>query len=398
MTRKAMVPGSRVSGSWALCMLAVLVASARSAAAADSERGQEPPAAQAEEAGATQGGDAPVRAEAAAEEAPRFAAVPVAVAVVPGVLLHGMGPLAAGDARTAGWLFAMQGTGLGLMLGAVVPVALSGASRRVVGPMYAVGLTGLGLVGVSGLSGLYGVLAPAWGPGVAPQRLPPLELEAGYQYVADRGLTFRHLTVLGAVARLERVRLEAGVRWAPGEGNTRARLGGAYRLLGAPEAARNGADGSALDVELAGLVHRYPTEGFTLGGGEVLARGRLDLSQVGARLSGSFAEMALGLALQGYAYEGAGLEDGLHEQLLFTAGWGVYLGRGGPLRGEAMLYYEHRRDDLAGAIPNTVGVLGSVGVRARTLLGGGWGVAADLQRGSAWVGRLSLVFAPGGAP
>lgn len=390
MTRKAMVPGSRRSGALALGVLAVLAASAGSAA--------EPTVAQAEEASAPPGGDAPLRAEAAAEEAPEFAAVPVAVAVVPGVLLHGLGPLAAGDTRTAGRLFALQGTGLGLMLGAVVPVALSGASRRVVGPLYAVGLTGLGLLGVSGLSGLYGVLAPAWGPGVAPERLPPLELEAGYQYVADRGLTFRHLTVLGAVARLERVRLEGGVRWAPGEGNTRARLGGAYRLLGAPEGARNGAEGSALDLELAGLVHRYPTEGFTLGGGEVLARGRLDLSQVGARLSGSFAEMALGVALQGYAYEGVGLEDALHEQLLFTAGWGVYLGRGGPLRGEAMLYYEHRRDDLAGAIPSVVGVFGSVGVRARTLLGGGWGVAAELQRGSAWVGRLSLVFAPGGAP
>ncbi len=328
---------------------------------------------------------------------PRFELLPAAVSVVPGLLLHGLGPLVAGDLQTAGRHLLLESTGLGLLAVGGVPIALSGASRRVIGPLYAVTLSGVGLFSISTLANLYGAVSPAFPPGEVPRHLPPLELEVGYQHVMDPAFDYRHFVSVGALARLERVRLEAGARLSPDEGNLRVRVGGAYRLMGAPEGARAGADGTALDLEAAALAHRYPTEDFTLTGGELFLRGRYDMARFSPRMAGSFAEMGVGFAMQGYVYTGP-VDDILFEQLLFTFGYGVYLGRGGPFRGEALLYYDHRKDDFPGGIKAGGGVPGFVGLRGRMFLTGRWGVSADLQAGSALVGRVSLVYALGGEP
>ncbi len=329
---------------------------------------------------------------------PPFQVLPVVTSVVPGLLFHGLGPLVAGDTRTAGRLFAMEGTGLGLLLVAGVPIALTGASRRVIGPLYTVALAGAGLFSLSAVANLYSTVSPAFEPGVAAPSLPPLELDFGYQHVSDPNFDYQHLVALGVTARLDLVRLEGMARWAPGEGNARVRLGGGYRLLGEPEGARGNADGTALDVEGGVLYHRFSTEGFLLGGVEAGLRGRYAMARVSPRLEGSFAEVSVGLAFQGYRYFGPTEEDALHEQLLFTFGYGVYLGRGGPLRGEALLYYDHRKDDYAGGLKAGAGVPGHFGLRGRVLLSERWGVSADVQAGSAYVARLSLVYALGGEP
>ncbi|HYO71723.1 MAG TPA: hypothetical protein VEU33_37165 [Archangium sp.] len=328
---------------------------------------------------------------------PRFEVLPAAVSVVPGLLLHGMGPLVAGDTTTAGRHFLLEGSGLGLLLAGGVPIAMSGASRRIIAPLYAVTLAGVGLFSISTLANLYGAVSPAFPPGEVARHLPPLELEAGYQHVVDPAFDYRHFVSVGALARLERVRLEAGVKLSPDEGNLRVRVGGAYRLMGAPEGARGGADGTAVDLEAAALAHRYATESFTLAGGELFLRGRYDMARFSPRMAGSFAEMGVGFAMQSYVYAGP-VDDILFEQLLFSFGYGVYLGRGGPFRGEAMLYYDHRKDDFPGGIKGGSGVPGYVGLRGRMLLTGPWGVAAELQAGSAVVGRVSLVYTLGGEP
>ncbi|WP_224372025.1 hypothetical protein [Hyalangium versicolor] len=329
---------------------------------------------------------------------PGFRVLPVLASVVPGLLFHGMGPLVAGDTHSAGRLFAMEGTGLGLLAVGGVPIALTGASRRVIGPLYTVCLAGAGIFSLSAMANIYSVVSPAFTPGVAAPRLPPLELDFGYQHVSDPNFDYRHFVVLGATARLDSTRLEAAVRLSPNEGNARVRLGGAYRLLGEPEQARGGADGTALDFEGGVLYHRFPTEGFVLLGGEVGLRGRYAMARLSPRLEGSFAEVSAGLALQGYSFFGPINDDALHEQVLFTFGYGVYLGRSGPLRGEALLYYDHRKDDYAGGLKFGAGVPGYFGLRGRVLLSEHWGVSADVQAGSAYVARVSAVYTIGGEP
>lgn len=344
------------------------------------------------------GGLSPLASPALVQPPPSFRVLPAVVSVVPGLLFHGLGPLAAGDTRTAGRLFAMEGTGLGLLLVGGAPIALTGASRRLIGPLYAVCLAGASLFSVSAMANIYSTVAPAFTPGVAAPRLPPLELDFGYQHVSDPSFDYRHFLALGATARLELIRLEGTARLSPDDGNMRFRLGGAYRVLGEPEGARGGADGTALDVEAGGVYHRFPTEGFLMTGGELGLRGRYAMARLSPRLEGSFAEVGLGLALQGYRYFGPTGEDALHEQLLFTFGYGVYLGRSGPLRGEALLYYNHRKDDYAGGLKAGAGVPGHFGLRGRVLLSERWGVSADVQAGSAYVARLSAVYTLGGEP
>jgi hypothetical protein len=329
---------------------------------------------------------------------PGFQVLPVVASVVPGLLFHGLGPLAAGDTRTAGRLFAMEGTGLGLLLVGGAPLALTGASRRVVGPLYTLCLAGAGLFSVSAMANLYSTVSPAFTPGVAAPRLPPLELDFGYQHVSDPNFDYRHFLALGATARLSSVRLETAARLSPSDGNARLRFGGAYRLIGEPEQARGAADGTALDVEAGVIYHRFPTEGFFMGSTELGLRGRYAMARLSPRLEGSFAEVSAGLALQGYGYFGSVSEDALHQQLLFTFGYGVYLGRAGPLRGEALLYYDHRKDDYAGGLKAGAGVPGHFGLRGRVLLSEHWGVSADVQAGSAYVARLSAVYTLGGEP
>ncbi|QSQ28439.1 hypothetical protein JY651_38840 [Pyxidicoccus parkwayensis] len=330
--------------------------------------------------------------------APRtFQPLPVAASVLPGLLFHGLGPWLAGDGHTAKQLWALEGTGLGLIAAGGVPIVFTGASRRTIAPLYAVTLAGFSVFGISALANLYAVTSPAFDPGVPASSLPPLELEMGYQYVNDPAFEYSHFISLGALARLDSVKLEATARLAPGEGNTQVRFGGAYRLIGEPEGARNGSDGTSLDAELYGLFHRYPTEGFTMAGGEVGLRGRYAMVRVSPALAGSFAEASIGTSLQGYSYPGAVSDGNLDEQLLFTFGYGVWLGRGGPVRGDALLYYDHRKDGFAGGMRTRGGgVVGNFGLRGRALLTKDWGVAAEVQAGGAIVGRLSLIYAVGG--
>ncbi|WP_328700844.1 hypothetical protein [Corallococcus silvisoli] len=333
------------------------------------------------------------------EDAPRppFKAVPVVVAVVPGLVLHGLGAWTAGDGQTARGLFVAEATGLGLLAAGVVPLALTGASRRTVGPLYAVALTGAGVFSLSMLANLYAVISPAFDPGQVPDTLPPLEFDLGYQYVHDVSADYRNFFALGAVARLSAVRLEASARLAPDDGNTLIRAGAAYRLWGAPERTPGLGDGTALEVEGFATYHRYPTEGFTLGGGEVALRGRYAMERFGPRFMGSFVEGSVGLSLQGYSYPGRVDDDNLYGQLLYTFGYGVWLGRGGPLKGEAVLFYDHRKDGLVGGMRGRGGgVVGSFGARGRVLLTERWGVAAEAQVGGALMGRVSLLYAVGG--
>ncbi|GHG90109.1 hypothetical protein [Comamonas sp. JC664] len=333
-----------------------------------------------------------------APQRPDFKPWAVPVAVVPGLLFHGLAPLVAGDTHTAKRLFALEGTGLGLIALGGVPIVLTGASRRTIAPLYAVTLAGFSALGISALANLYAVTSPAFDPGVAPPMLPPLELELGYQHVNDTAFDYRHFVTVGAQARFESLRLLGTVRVDPAEGNTQVRLGGAWRLLGAPERSLVGTDGSALDVEAFGQFHRYPTEGFAMVSGEVGLRGRLAMSRISPALAGSFAEVSLGTSLETYTYAGAVSDGNLHDQLLYTFGYGVWLGRGGgPFRGEAMLYYDHRKDSFVGGLRSRGGgIVGAFGLRGRALLTESWGVAAEVQAGGALVGRLSLIYALGG--
>ncbi|WP_438026660.1 hypothetical protein [Sorangium sp. So ce233] len=331
---------------------------------------------------------------------PRRRALAAAGAVIPGLLVHGTGHFLLGEGRTGLSLLALGGAGAGLMIGGLGGAAVTGASRRVIAPIVLTTVTGAGLFGITLLADLYGVLAPEGGTGSPPSALPWVETQLGLAYVYDPTFAYRTFVVPGMDLRLRSLRLSGSGWFALNDDNARLRAEAAYRFLGpgTPDGPR-AADGSFLELEAALTHHRYTSDGFSTITGEVTLQGRLDLAHIGPTLRGSFAEMGWGIGLEAYRNGRRPFEG--NELLTPHFAFGMYLGHEGYPRGEAKVVYEHRHDGYAAGAKITglgSGVPGHLGLQARLYASPRWGVLADVQAGSAYVGRLSLLMRPGGSP
>jgi hypothetical protein len=277
---------------------------------------------------------------------------------------------------------------------------LSGASRRLVGPATLVAVSGFALVAIGLLVDGYSVLAPR--DTIARPRIDPpiVETSFGYRYVYDPQFAYRSFLTEALDVRWRRVRLAPSAAFAVNDANGRLRLLAGWRLFGPrPLPAARSFDGSFVDVEAAATHHAYRTEGFAIATGEVSASARLDMARVASTFDGSFAEMGAGWALASTSYTASSARDadGL---LLFRGAAGMYLGHGSK-GGEALLYYDHRHDDMAGGLLMhgiVSGVFGHFGAQTRLYFLPEWGVLADVEAGSAWVANLSLLYRlrPGG--
>ncbi|WP_433932771.1 hypothetical protein AB3662_01260 [Sorangium cellulosum] len=387
-----------------------------SAAPAQADEGNEAPAspamaAPAVSSSATPASAAPATAVAAGATptsaatkgraiSPRRRALAATGAVVPGLLVHGTGHFLLGEGRTGMSLLALGGAGTGLMIGGLAGAAVTGASRRVIAPIVLTTVTGAGLFGITLLADLYGVLAPEGGTGSAPSALPWVETQIGLAYVHDPTFAYRTFVVPGMDLRLRSLRLSGAGWFALNDDNARLRAETAYRFLGpgTPDGPR-AADGSFLEIEAALTHHRYTSDGFSITTGEVTLQGRLDLAHIGPTLRGSFAEMGWGIGVEAYR-NGRRPHEG-NELLTPHFAFGMYLGHEGYPRGEAKVVYEHRHDGYAAGAKLTglgSGVPGHLGLQGRVYASPGWGVLAEVQAGSAYVGRLSLLLRPGGSP
>jgi hypothetical protein len=363
---------------------------------AQADEGRDKPA-----SGAEVGARASASPAAAAKKAPvspSRRALAAGGALVPGFFVHGTGHFILGEGRTGLRLVAAEGAGVGLVVGGLGGAAAFGASRRVIAPLVLATVTGAGLFGISLLADLYGVLAPEGGTGNPPEALPWVETQLGLGYVYDPVFAYRAFLVPGVDLRLRSFRLSGSGWFAMDDENARLRAEAAYRFFGpgTPGGPR-AADGSFLEVETAFTHHRYTSNNFAITTGEVTLQGRLDLARIGPTLRGSFAEMGWGVAFETYRHGRRALEE--NELLIPHFAFGAYIGHEGYPRGEAKLYYEHRHDGYAAGAKTPglgSGVAGHLGLQSRIYLGPRWGLLADVQAGSAYVGRLSLLFRLGG--
>lgn len=333
-----------------------------------------------------------------ANEEPDYGeALPVAVAYVPGFVVHGAGHFVAGDSDTGWKLVYAELAGLGLLVGGFSGLALTGAADETVTPL--IGLTALGgsTFFFSWLADIYGVSTGGDGIG-RPQTLrPPLEASVGYQYVNNPTFEFGHFVHAGAAGRLWRFGARADGWFAVDDANWRAQTQMSWRFLG-PLPGQQASDGSFVDLETGLIYHSYATEDFAEITGEALVRGRYDLHQFADSLRGSFVEAGFGLGLSQYRHEEH--DDDISSLLLFDASFGMYLGHAPDGYGELEIFYDHRHDGFAGGgkLPGLgSGAAGSVGVRAVKSVAGPWGFGTSFEAGSAWVGRLDLVYRPGGS-
>jgi len=382
--RGARVSLGRVRGVAGLILLCVTIQSA-SAHAADP---------------ATSAGVATTIPAARGEPLTRDRSVAAAVAIVPGVALHGSGHYALGHKQTATALLVTEGVGLTLTLAGLGTLLASGNSRHLAGPALAATVFGAGLIFASFGADLYGTLATDGGAvDLSPRAPASFESEFGYRYVADPHFSYGGFVVESITLRRAGFRLTPSAWFANNASNVRYRVEGAYRVLGL-QPGELGKRDDHIDLVLAGLHQRYLPEHFQRSGVELMLDTRFDFSHFGDTLRGAFVDMGVGYAVAKVAYDIAGqrVPADTDDLLLARVGLGVMLrGRAAP-GSEARVYYDHRHDDYAAGFltPGRIsGVFGKFGADLRWFFTPRLGVLVDAQVGSAFVGGLSLLMREG---
>ncbi len=346
---------------------------------------------------------APSSSTGATRSTPDRRRLATATAVVPGLVAHGAGHYVAGRTDTGTRLLVAEGVGLGMLLVGGGTIALSGASRYLVGPGTVVTLAGAGLFATTYFADVYGVASPD--PGAAQQRsrVPPsVETELGID-----GLFAPKSEAPGFV--WERVEVRAGrlrvtpVAWFATRGTiARYRIEGAYRLHGLSPGSPSPGRDDYVDVVVGALQHRAPDAGYSRASVELELASRYDLSHVGPTLAGGFVELSAGYAAGRVAYELPGIRvpADFDPVLLSRFGFGAVLR--GPFRAgsEALVYYDHRHDALVGGLLLRglgSGAAGHFGAKATGFFCDELGLALSGEVGSAWLAGVSMVFRQGGA-
>lgn len=309
-----------------------------------------------------------------------------------------------GESKTARRLLVAEGVGLGMILAGGSVLALTGASRYLAGPAAATAVGGFSLFLGSFAADTYGVLNAD--PGAAGRRVHTAagaESELGYVVLSGP-----HVKEPGYV--LERVSLRAGSFRVTPSGlfsargtSARYRVEGAYRFLGPTPTATGRGTLDHLDVVVGAFHHREPSAFIARSSAELQVDARYDLRHVGPTLRGAFFDLSLGYAAAhiGYDVNGVSVPGDFDSTLLARFAVGAVF-RGAAYRGsEAMLYYDHRHDDLVGGFVMRglgSGAAGRFGVDARFYFTKHFGLSAQGEVGSAWLGGVSLLFRQEGPP
>lgn len=333
----------------------------------------------------------------------RRGVVPAGAALVPGLVLHGAGHYVAGDSRTARRLLVAESVGVGALVGGVLGLAFSGASRHTVELFALTTMAGAGLFLTSWLADVYGILAPAGGFGRPLARLPWLSFSAGVRFVNDPTLSSRLYLTPALDLRLARWRLSPAAFIAPGGETLRVAFDTAFRVLG-PRADRPDARGTSVDLVL-GLFHHRHREASTrvfdpaydLSSLDLRVESRVALAALAPSLAGAFVDASAGLGIGAYQYPQV---DAAEAQgvLIGGFGFGAFLGHHPSRRGTLRLFYEHRHDGFAGGLKTPglgSGALGHFGAELVAFLSPRFGLVADVQAGAAWVFGLAVVHRMG---
>ena len=311
----------------------------------------------------------------------------VTVAIVPGIVVRGAGAWLVGERRTAKRLAAMAAIGIG---GAAIgggPVGISGGYPPTV-PLVPILIAGAGLAFTS----WWADIAVAAGLREAGVPLAPapwaFELATVWQHDAHRERGFLRA---GARVDFDRIGLggsamiDAENQLRIGEGETRV------RILGARPTGTVVTSGSRLSARIGVRASDDEDDRVSMVTGEVEVIGRLDLVRIDRALRGSFLQLSTGVGVERTRYPNAVADT--NSVLLGTFAWGTYLGE----RGEASLYYDHRRDSLQGGIAafRAAGFVGSVGAYADVLVAPRLAIRAQFDLGSSYLATVGFRYQGG---
>jgi hypothetical protein len=312
--------------------------------------------------------------------------VAVAAALGPGLVLRGTGSFVVGERRTARRLASLGALGLGVAVIGGLSVGVSGGHPYSL-PAVPVLVTGGGLMFTSWWADI-AVAAGLAHTGI-PRATPPWSVELATLWLHDG---YRERGLVRAAGRIAGGRLGAGAAMTV-DAERRLHVGeleATVRILGAPPTGAPIASGSRLLVRTAlrGLDDADDRVAITTLEVELL--GRLDLARFEPTLDGTFIQLSTGIG--GERARLAGVTDH-NSVLLGTFAWGAYVGR----RGEATLFYDHRRDSLAGGLAawRLAGFVGSFGAALDLLVAPRWAVRGQLELGNAWLTTFGIRYQGG---
>jgi hypothetical protein len=323
--------------------------------------------------------------------------LPIAAAVLPGVVAHGAGQLALGETQTAKNLLLMESVGLGLFLSGGLTIVFTGASRYLVAPAASATMLGFGLFSTSYLADIYGSASSDGAAALSRYRAPARwETELGYRRIEDPEFAYRDFVLQRISRQIGQFRLTPSGLFSTRGDTARYRLETQYRLVGNVTAPRP-RDVSFIDVTLGFVHQRHRPEHFSKSSAELSVDARYDLARLGPTLRGAFMELGAGYGIGriDYDLQGLSVPHDLEHLLLGRIGFGVTL-RGQSAPGsEALVYYDHRHDDYVAGLKLTgigSGVVGHFGLCARWFFTESVGLSLDAQVGSAYLGGASLIF------
>lgn len=310
----------------------------------------------------------------------------IAAAVVPGILLHGTGSYLVSERGVAKRLALMEGAGIAAMIAGGLPTGISGGNPYTI-PFVPLLTTGTGLFLSSWFTDIW---VAAGGPTPDPRAAAPWSIELGSTYLRD---AYRHRLFATAAGRIELGRatiLARGMQHAGGDASEAA-LGAEVRLLGPAANGRFVLDTTRLAVRATGRYRDDDIDRVAVATGELELAARYDHRRIAAPLAGTFTDVSVGVARERAHYDPGGREAST--LLLATFAWGMYLRDLGELR----VFYDHRRDSLAGGLQagRAAGFIGSFGTALDLRVWGPWAARAELEYGSGWVGSLGVRYQGG---
>lgn len=312
----------------------------------------------------------------------------IGAALGPGLIVHGLGSWIVDERPAAKRLVATEGIALLGAAAGILAIAGSGGSEKTIIPAVPMALFGTGAFLSSWFADIY-VAAGGTREGLSRSR-PPWRVDVGgaWQHDAYRERVFARTGGRIDVGRLgfgATGLLDAGGDAALVEGNLHV------RVIGAASTGEPTSYGHRLDVRVGGRWHQDDIDDVRQLVGEAEVGGRLDFGAVDRALAGTFGEVSFGLGVARIEY--ARSQTDTDAILLTGFGFGAYLGQ----RGEARVFYDHRRDGLVGGLPagGLSGFLGSVGAGVDLRVLGPWAVVGEVQVGNGWFTTFGVGYRGG---
>ena len=322
--------------------------------------------------------------------------VALTTAVLPGILVHGLGHMVAGRWETGLGLFLTELYGVSLITMGAMGSATTGASRDLIWFFASSILVGLHLLASTYVADIYGLAVPLKHQRTGMAHTPRLQLEGGYGYIMDPSFSYRHLGLVKADWYWKGLRVSPNMMIALNDDNQRLELNVAWRFLGPrPHKQDSVKDSSMLEIEWISSFHRFGTEGFASIATGLALRSRLEMHHLDTALKGSFVYLRLGYAFQWSDLQLENLDADLNSLLLVSFGFGFRIPGLYP-GSEFKFTYQHRNDDFTAgmkleSIVNGTAI-GHPGIDALLFFQSSWGIRLTFQLASGYLARAYFVY------